>query len=142
MSIDKLLAEIEEKTDLKTCAVCGMPFKPYHGRQKTCGDPECKRIYKNEYTKRYVKEFRERDLEGARKYHREAQRKYRRKVAEGEKMLDRLKELSNEWDRAVKPYDDSLHYGERQAEKLLAQVPKIDVNMGGSDESEICEDTI
>ena len=142
MSIDKLLAEIEEKTDLKLCAVCGMPFKPYHGRQKTCGDPECRRAYKNEYTKKYVREFKERDPEGARKYHREAQRKYRHKVAEAAEMLKRMHELNEAWDDAVRPYEDGLNYGQRQAEKLLEQVPKIDVNLGGTDGSEIREDNL
>jgi hypothetical protein len=138
MSIDKLLEEIEEKTDLKICAVCGMPSKPYHCRQKTCGDPECKRQYKNSYTKGYVARLKAEDIDAYRAYRADAQKRSRQK----KRMEARARELSDEWDRPKAPIEDGLNYGRRSAEKVLSKVPKINVNLEGSDESEIRNDTL
>lgn len=118
------------------CPICGTPFKPRNRRQKTCGAPECKRLWHNKYMRERSKRMQEEDRELWRKYHREAQKKTR---AKKKKLIDRdseLKELSKNWERQVefdkKVREYGINYGEVQARKTLATVPKIDVTMGGN----------
>lgn len=127
--------ELFKGTELKTCVICGMPFKPYSRRQKTCGDPDCQKTYKRDYTNRWASEFKERDPEGWKRYHREAMRRYRRKTKAAEERDEQLQELQDHWER-VEEFDDKisrigLSYGEYQMQKTLAKVPKINVELGG-----------
>lgn len=140
MSLDKLKELIETSTDLKICCICGMPFKPRHSRQKTCGSPECKTAHHNNYSKAYQKKMRQTDPEVAKAYHREVQQRYRKKKRDAKAMMKKITEIRDDWEKATKPDEDGLNYGKRQAEKLLQSVPKIDVSMGGQNDTVHTED--
>ena len=120
------------------CPVCGTPYDPYHSRQKTCGDTECKKIYHNEYVKRRAKRLKEEDPERWNKYHAKANKRWRRKkkaIAERDEELQANQERwqkQSEFDKKVSEYGHE--YGKRSAEKLLATIPKIDVTMGNMKE--------
>ena len=130
--LETILSEISGN---KFCPICGTPFEPYNSRQITCGAPDCKRQWHNQYMRERTKRQREEDLEGWRKYHREAVRKNREKKREARRRESQLKRLSEQWekqadfDRKVSEY--GLQYGEGQRQKILATVPKINVNLGG-----------
>lgn len=128
------LQKLLQDKDISVCAICGMPFAPYHSRQKTCGSPRCKREWKNKYLRDRMHRERERDLEGWRKKHREAERRYRDKLKANEDRDSQLGGLQDQW-KKQKEFDDFIkehghEYGRLSAEKLLAQVPKIDVSLG------------
>lgn len=127
MNFEKLTAILNEQ-GIKCCPICGTPFPPYNSRQKTCGDEECMRKYHSNYVLEYNRRRREENPEACRKYNREKMRKYRRK----QKIAESLEEQESYWkDRAdVNKNITGIDYGKRSAEKTLAQVPKIDVNIG------------
>lgn len=135
MELQCLEAILSKTSGNKFCPICGTPFKPYHSRQRTCGAPECKRQWRNQYMRDRTKRQRAEDLEGWRKYHREAVRKSRAKKREMRNRDAQLKQLAKKWekqaefDRKVTEYGHC--YGEVQKQKILATVPKIDVNLGG-----------
>lgn len=135
------LEKLFQEKGLKVCPICGMPFDPYHRRQRTCGDARCMRLWKNAYLRNRTKELREQDLEGWRKYHREAQRKYRAKLQElkrAEQELDTLREYAQRQEKFDKFVTEHGHeYGKYSAAKVLATVPKIDVNLEKKDEEEV-----
>lgn len=121
--IQKIMAE----NGVKVCPICGMPFKAYHSRQKTCGSPDCKKEHHNKY-------LRERKLTEAQKEsHRNSNRKWRRKkkrIAERTAQLDEIIERTQkqvDFDNYVREHGHE--YGKLQAEKILASVPKIDLNI-------------
>lgn len=121
--IQKIMAE----NGVKVCPICGMPFKAYHSRQKTCGSSDCKKEHHNKY-------LRERELTEAQKEsHRNSNRKWRRKkkrIAERTAQLDEIIERTQkqvDFDNYVREHGHE--YGKLQAEKILASVPKIDLNI-------------
>lgn len=130
--LETILSEISGN---KFCPICGTPFKPYHSKQITCGTDECKRQWHNQYMRERTKRQREEDLEGWRKYHREAVQKSREKKREARKREAQLKRLSKQWERQAefdrKITEYGANYGDVQSQKILATVPKIDVNLGG-----------
>lgn len=129
MNILDLEKIIEEQTGNKVCPICSTPFKPYHSRQKTCGDPECKRRYHNEYLRERTKILKDEDREAFNKYHAAANKKYRRKQ-KFLRELDELQEYMKEQTILAETINEKvtgIDYGKKQAEKTLASVPKIDV---------------
>ena len=135
MEIEKLTEILSEESGNKFCVICGTPFTPRSKRQKTCGAKECQRLFHNEYMKKRKERMKAQDLELWRKYHREAEKKRRdnkrRRImrdAELKKIEERWRKQA-EFDKKVSEYGH--RYGEVQAQKILATVPKIDVNLGG-----------
>ena len=121
--IQKVMAD----NGVKVCPICGMPFKAYHSRQKTCGSPDCKKEHHNKY-------LRERELtEEQKESHRNSNRRWRRKkkrIAERTAQLDEIIERTQkqvDFDNYVREHGHE--YGKLQAEKILASVPKIDLNI-------------
>lgn len=129
------ITKIIEESGLKVCPICGTPFTPYHGRQKTCGAEECKRKWHNQYVLDRVKRLKEKDPDAWRRYHAKANRKYRHKQKKLQERETELKQLQEKWEKQ-KEFDRKIseyghEYGKRSAEKLLAAIPKIDVNLVG-----------
>lgn len=124
------LIEIEkvmESNGIKICPICSTPFTPYHSRQKTCGSPECMRARHNDYQRDKAKS------EQSKERHREANRKWRAKKSYLQKREGQLNEIIERTQKQV-DFDNYIRehgheYGKLQAEKTLAQVPKIDVNI-------------
>lgn len=127
MDFSELTKILNSEHGIKCCPICAMPFTPYNSRQKTCGDPECMRIYHNKYVSEYNKRARKENPEVYRKYKRDQMRKYRRK----QNAEERLEEAETYWKNRenVNDHITGEDYGKRQAEKILASVPKIDVNI-------------
>lgn len=134
MNFDELNAIIEREAGVSICPVCGVPFDKYHSRQKTCGSDECKRMWHNKYFRDRRKRMLAEDPEAFRAYRREAEKKTRRKKKEKERMRRNYKKMQSYWERQIdvkeRKLDGGLDYGKKQVEKTLAQVPKIDVNIG------------
>lgn len=132
MNIDDIEKALLHEANLKICEICGLPYKPYHSRQKTCGSADCKRKhhinYVREHTNTIMAENRELYLQKRREYSRRARAKKKKTKARERQ----LKELSERWqkqsefDQKVEKY--GLDYGKRSAEKVLETVPKIDVS--------------
>ena len=95
-----------------------------------------------EHHRRYVVEHnrrkRDENPEAYRRYRARKMREYRARQKELDKREEQFDELSERWqkqsslDRKIAEY--GLEYGKRSAEKVLATVPKIDVNMGESND--------
>lgn len=136
MDLQKLENILTEQSGNKFCVICGTPFEPHTSRQKTCGAPECQKALHAEYMKERAKRMKAEDIEAWRKYHREAQRKSRHKKRDRIKRDEQLKRIAKRWqkqedfDKKVQEY--GLNYGEVQARKILENVPKIDVTLGGN----------
>lgn len=133
MNFDKLNEIIAKDTGLKFCSVCGTPFKANTSRQRCCGAPECQRAQHNEYLRNRRKRLMEEDADKFRAYRRDAMRKYRGKQRKKQESLENLNEAIKRYE-AQENFDKyieehGLEYGKLQAEKTLAQVPKIDVNI-------------
>lgn len=130
VEIEKLL---DSEAGLKVCRICGTPYRPYHSRQKTCGNPECKRASRIESVKKRNEQMKAEDPERYRASRNETMRKYRRKRKALKSRETQLKELSKQWEKQLefdkKISEYGLEYGKRSAEKILATVPKIDVNI-------------
>lgn len=131
MDLNEIELTLKKETDLRVCPICGMPFKPYHSRQKTCGDSECKRIHQCETVKRRTAERKAEDPEEYNTSRRRSVEKYRRNKKKLGIRESELKQLSQKWERQLdfdkKISEYGLEYGKRSAEKTLANVPKIDV---------------
>ena len=127
MRLEELTEILNKEAGITCCPICATPFKAYHSRQKTCGSPECKKVYNSRHVSESAKTKRRESPEDYRKYKREQMMRYRRKQAFAEK-LDETEEYwkgrSEVNDRIV-----GLDYGRRQAEKTLSNVPKIDTNI-------------
>ena len=140
MDLKKIESILQAEAELKVCPICGTPYKPYHSRQKTCGNSECIRINRSEITKRRNAERKEENPDEYRANRRALVQRYRRKKRAMANREAQLKELSKEWekqtefDRKVTEY--GIDYGKRSAEKVLADVPKIDVNMERREDNE------
>lgn len=131
MSISELGKLIAEETGNQTCPICGTPFKPMNGYQKTCGHYECQRQWRKIYKKEYGERMK--DDEEYKKRRAEQQRKYRSKKKAVKERDKQLEKIAERWERQ-KDFEDGIHYGKRQMEKTLAMVPKIDVSLGGNDD--------
>jgi len=125
MDIKELTALLEEQNpDIKHCPICDMPFKPYHSRQKTCGNEECRKAHKREYYAKWKDGNEEAKLK-----HRYATWKYMQKVRKrkaDERNADAIEEhwrKQKEFDEKVKAYGD--RYGEIQKQKTLQSVERI-----------------
>ena len=132
MNFDELNAIIAKEAGINICPICGVPFDKYHSRQKTCGSDECKRLWHNKYYNDRRKRLLAENPEEFRRYRREAEKKTRRKKKEKERMRRNYKKMQSYWERQIDvkehKIDGGLDYGKKQAEKTLAQVPKIDVS--------------
>lgn len=137
MKLDELKSKISEQDGLRVCIVCGLPYKPYRGNQKTCADPLCQKLYHRQYVKDYNRKRRAENPEVVREYNRLKMRQYRQRQREIEERDRQLEELSERWQKQIeldkKIADYGHEYGKRSAEKVLATVPKIDVNLKGKD---------
>lgn len=133
MDLKNIESVLQSNTELKICPICGIPYRPYHSRQKTCGNPECSKAHHNEAVKERNKKLKAEDPEGYSEKTRRASRKYRQKIRALNNREAQLKELSKQWEKQLdfdkKIADYGLDYGKRSAEKTLASVPKIDVNI-------------
>ena len=135
MNLTEIQKILSEQSGNKFCPICDTPFKPYHARQKTCGSPECKKIYHAEYSKNYNRRRRSENPELARQKTRESMRKFRaRQKAVEDRNNDLGKQLEywekrKEFEKKIAEYGSN--YGEVSAKKILEQVPKIDTTFGG-----------
>ena len=135
------LTEIEKilnDAGVHTCSVCGTPFTPFRKNQCTCGSPECMAEHHRRYVVEYNRRKRDENPEAYRRYRARKMREYRARQKELDKREEQFDELAERWqkqsslDRKIVEY--GLEYGKRSAEKVLAAVPKIDVNMGESND--------
>lgn len=138
MNLSKIEKILQDDAGLRVCPICGNPYKPYHRRQRTCGEQDCKREYHNEQMKaRQAREMAE-NPEEFRANKRKHARRYAKKQSALRAREAQLRDLSERWekqsefDRKVSEY--GLNYGQVQAEKTLAQVPKIDVTIGDKED--------
>ena len=145
------LSEIEKiMTDsgASLCIVCGLPFEKRNSRQKTCGSASCQRIAHNEYLRERARRLKAEDPVGFNKRRAAANKKWRNKIKALNEREKELKKLNNRWERQLefdkKIGEYGLRYGEVSAQKTLAKVPKIDVNLErrkGDDSVHIKDDT-
>lgn len=135
MNLTKLEKILSEQSGNKFCPICGTPFKPYHSRQKTCGSKECKKQYHSEYVNSYNRNLRRNNPELTRKRTRDSMRRFRAKKKNVNDIDEELGRQLEYWekqerfDRKIAEYGD--RYGEVQKQKILEQVPKIDVGTKG-----------
>ena len=99
------------------CRICGEEFEPKRSDQKTCGDIDCKAIWKMENCRRYMQEHRAE----RRAYNRDKMREYRAEYgyAYGQKKYQRYK-----------PKKDTIiaeGYEDRQIQKTLEMVGKVEL---------------
>ena len=132
MNFDKIGAIIESETNISICPICGTPYYRQHRRQKTCGTDDCKKEWKSLYQKARTKRLREEDIDAFRKYHADAQRKSRHKKKRASDINGSYKAIEDYWNKERNENVYGLDYGKRSAEKILATVPKIDVNLKGA----------
>ena len=137
MNFEELEKIVQEDTGVSICPICGTPYRKCHYRQKTCGTDECKKAWRSIYLKERSDRLKSKSAEDYRRYHRDAQRRYRRKKQRAKEADAYLKHVQEFWTRKedrIIPVVDGLTYAERQIQKTLAQVPKIDLNIGEEDE--------
>lgn len=136
MNFDELSEIIAEEAGVSICPICGVPFTKYHSRQIICSSPDCKKARRAEYFKKRTARLREENLELFREKHNEAQKKYRKKKKETKSIDDNLKKTQEYWERREQALQiektDGRGYANKQIEKTLSQIPKIDVNIGGA----------
>lgn len=138
MNFDELNEIVAKEAGINICPVCGVPFTKYNSRQKTCASAECKKAYRAEYFKKRTARLREEDIDLFRKKHNEAQKKHRHKKKRLQAADNNLKKTQEYWNRreqaieAIIDEPDGREYAQRQVEKTLSQIPKIDVNIGGA----------
>lgn len=137
MNFEELERIIKDEAGITICPICGTPYEPRSGRQRTCAAEECKRLWHN----KYLRERRERliteDKEAFNRYHADAQRKSRHKKKRLEEVDDDLKRAQDYWKRReAQQYlaiSDGKEYAERQIADTLAKVPKIDTSGFGKE---------
>ena len=132
MNFDELNAIIAEEAGVNICPICGIPYEPYHSRQKTCGADECKRLYHNRCLEERRRKMLAETPDEFRAYRREAQRKSRQKKRNAKVADNNYKKLESYWinrqERRIET--DGLEYGKKQVERTLAAIPKIDTRIG------------
>lgn len=131
MRLEELTKILNEEAGISVCPICATPFTPRNSRQKTCGCPECKKKYHNQYVAENSRRKREENLEEARRYARETMRRHRHRKKNKGNAERRLNEAAEYWkDRdKINERITGEDYGRRSAEKTLAGVPKVDVNI-------------
>ena len=140
--LEKLMA----KSGMGVCEICGTPFEANNKRRKTCSDPECKRIAHSRRTKERADRLKRERPDEYNAKRNKANKKWRDKKKRAQKREDELKALGERWgkqadfDRKVQEY--GIRYGEVSAQKVLANVPKINTNMerGKEDDGENIEE--
>lgn len=129
--IEKLMSD----AGIHLCDICGVPFEPKTQRQRTCGSPQCKEEYHRRYVAEYNRRRRRENPEVVRRYNAAKMREYRAKKKAAEIREKQLKDLADRWERQAefdrKVAEYGHRYGEVSAQKVLATVPKIDVNLEG-----------
>lgn len=132
MNINELNDIIAKETGLSICPICQTPFKPRHHRQVTCGSPMCKKAHRARYMKERKERLMEEDIEKWRHKRATAQRKSRRKKKNLITADENYRKAQEYWERREASFymekPDGKGYAERQIEKTLSQVPKIDVS--------------
>lgn len=93
----------------KQCCICGKTFETNRNSQVTCGSAECKKEQHKEYLRNYMTQYRMNNRNTINQRNKE----YMRRV--------RAKELPTE-DTMV-----ALDYAERQRQKTLAMVGKVQI---------------
>ena len=135
MNLNEIEKIMQNSAGLKTCPVCGLPYKPYHARQKTCGAQECKRISHAESARKRAENAKANNPEEYRERRRASSKKSRRKRKIASDREAQLKELSERWGKQMdfekKISEYGANYGEVSARKVLEKVPKINVSMEG-----------
>lgn len=135
MNLTEIEKIMSQHKDIHICPICSTPFAPRNSRQKTCGGKECRRLYRNEYIKRYNARRIEKDPETVRRQNANAMRKYRQKQKALDDRATELAELDARWQKQLnlekKIAEYGVKYGEVSAQKVLEKVPKIDVNLKG-----------
>ena len=136
MNFNLLNEIIEKEAGVSICPICGIPYDKYHKNQKTCGTDECKRLWHNQYQEERRRKMLTENPDEFRAYRREAQRKTRQKKRKAKVADGNYQKLESYWvNKADRRLETGGHeYGKRQVEKTLAQVPKIDVNIGDKNE--------
>lgn len=133
MDLTEIETALRAESDLKVCPICGNPYRPYHSRQKTCGAQECIKANRCKSTKRNNDARKSRNPDEYMESRRNAVMRYRKKKQALISRESQLKELSKQWEKQLdfdkKISEYGLEYGKRSAEKVLATVPKIDVNI-------------
>ena len=125
------IAKILNDAGCSVCPVCAMPFVRKRADQITCGEKECQRLWNIQRTKDRARLRYEEDPDAERKRRREAMQRYRRRKSHAKLVMQNSEEWKERWqrqtefDRKIKEY--GLHYGDVSAQKVLEQVPKIDV---------------
>ena len=138
MELEELKGRIAEKGSLRICEICGLPYRPYHTRQCTCGDKACKAEHHRRYVREYNKMRRKEQPEVVREYSRQCMRKFRARQREEAEAIARFDEMVEHieqqaaFDHKITEYGH--RYGDVQKEKTLASVPKIDVTIGGNND--------
>lgn len=144
MGLNEIQKALEAEAGISVCPICGTPYKAYNSRQKTCGAPSCQKIQHSKDTLKNNEIKKAKDPEGYRANKREIMRRYRQKKKALQTRERQLKELSDNWEKRLdfdkKVSDYGIEYGKRSAEKVLANVPKIDVGAykkGDKDEQDL-----
>ena len=130
MNFDELNEIVSKQANVRLCPICGTPYKQYHSRQKTCGSSECKKMHHSQWIKDYRRKQFEEHPDEFRAYRREMERKCRQRKKDKERMSRNYDKLEAFWSRNTERHveTDGLEYGKKQAERTLAQGPKIDVS--------------
>lgn len=132
MNISDLDKIIEQEAGVSICPICGVPFKKRHHRQVTCGSPMCKKAHRAKYMRERKERMMEEDIDMWRYKRATAQRKSRRKKKKLLTADENYQRAQEYWERFEQRHHtdkpDGRGYAERQIEKTLAQVPKIDVS--------------
>lgn len=96
---------------MRSCPICGKAFEPKRKNQPTCGDDECRLEWRHAYCRNY--------MDGRRAYQREYNRiwmaKYRAKQKTKGEETEKVDTLIG------------LNYAERQKQKTLSMVEKIEL---------------
>lgn len=105
----------------KYCPICGKAYKPKRKDQPTCGDQDCRYVWKVEYSRRYMAKRRAEHRDERNAYHREKMREYRKEhgYGYGQKKLQKYQ-----------PREDTIistGYAERQMQQTLAMVGRVKI---------------
>lgn len=128
--IEKILSE----SGIHSCVICGTPFTPFRKNQQTCGSPECRAEHHRRYVVEYNRKKREENPDAYRRYRARKVREYRARQRELDRREAEMDDIAERWqkqstlDKKIAEY--GLEYGRRSAEKVLASVPKINVEIG------------
>lgn len=133
MNFDELSKLVADEIGQSVCVICGMPYKPRRPNQKTCGNEGCKREWHRQYQRDYIERLREESPEELKRYRRESQRKHREKMKRIDHADTNYRVIEDRYRRIEEANKNitGIDYGKRQAERTLAMIPKIDVNIVG-----------